>query len=722
MPRRKSVHEKIKTMSKSLPPKRVVSQILSEAGGAENLGSISSTPRDVQQARNLKRNIKDKHQSRSGSCKSTNFNAILRLSMQGEFVRSFELSKGGHPKAFCATDQQLRDLERHCTRQDPVVLQIDPTFSVGNFYLTCTTFRSKQFYNKTNGKSVLMAGPYMIHATKCEADYEFFARHISEAIKHKKVLACGSDGEKALQNGFRKAESFKDSMWLLCMIHAKENCKRKLDELGVNGKAQNEILKQIYGSEVETHEGRIRTLGLVDVEDNEKFDEKLKEKAPIWDSLERASSSKEPLFSQWFIKNKADETKASVLLPVRRAAGLGSQKFTTNDVESENTNVKRSTDWHKKSWDEAANILHSKVLAHYEELNRAIYKDGEYRLKTNYKELEKEPYEWAKMSIEDRRKSLQKAKLKPLPSETSLTISAEESGIAGYSISNLKDTWQTAQKLILKENAIIEHPGDQNAFVVFDSENIQTVRKINENGFFSCEKCEDYRLHDNLFCPHTIAVAESNKSLLELITSINSQIEQKSKGILNAAVSASCRGSGQKPTKRKGLNNRLASDIVATRQPFSEISEEGSVPSTSSVLLATGPGSTCAAERAELAPLTHFQIETQKSQPFTITFRQGLIRRCVGCNTEFSQKTKKPPFDIILKKKDFREYPKDGIWHRSNSLTNTFYHLNLDCVRSRFPHTQLKDIILYDEVQQSLTCAHINVLHTFGLHDACSHE
>ena len=98
------------------------------------------------------------------------------LSMQGDFIRAFELSKGGCPRASCATEQQrLCDLRRCCTGPDAVVLEVDPAFSVGDFYLTCTTYRSKEFANKKNGKNALMPGRYMLHATKTEGDYEYCA-------------------------------------------------------------------------------------------------------------------------------------------------------------------------------------------------------------------------------------------------------------------------------------------------------------------------------------------------------------------------------------------------------------------------------------------------------------------------------------------------------------------------------------------------------------------
>lgn len=111
----------------------------------------------------------------------------------------------------------------------------------------------------------------MIHAYRTEDEYEFLARNISAAIKHKTIRACVSDGEKAIQKGFRRAQCFKDCIWLVCMIHARDNCKRKLEEIGVEAGTSNRILSDIYGFEVECEGVRTRKGGLVDLLSQEQF-------------------------------------------------------------------------------------------------------------------------------------------------------------------------------------------------------------------------------------------------------------------------------------------------------------------------------------------------------------------------------------------------------------------------------------------------------------------
>lgn len=59
-----------------------------------------------------------------------------------------------------------------------------------------------------------------------------------------------------------------------------------------------------------------------------------------------------------------------------------------------------------------------------------------------------------------------------------------------------------------------------------------------------------------------------------------------------------------------------------------------------------------------------------------------------------------PPRDLILRKLDFKELKdkNSGEIRRSQSLVPTYYHLKIDCVRMRYPISQIMDILLYDEM------------------------
>ena len=57
----------------------------------------------------------------------------------------------------------------------------------------------------------------------------------------------------------------------------------------------------------------------------------------------------------------------------------------------------------------------------------------------------------------------------------------------------------------------------------------------------------------------------------------------------------------------------------------------------------------------------------------------------------------------------------NGTQKRLSHLVPTYYHLRLDCLRRRYPHTQLKDIILYDEMRDQLSPDHVKKARRFGI-------
>ena len=64
---------------------------------------------------------------------------MCKVSSGGEtaFVRS---ECAPEPMCILATDQQLVDMERFCTGDASSVLSVDPTFNLGTFYATPTTY------------------------------------------------------------------------------------------------------------------------------------------------------------------------------------------------------------------------------------------------------------------------------------------------------------------------------------------------------------------------------------------------------------------------------------------------------------------------------------------------------------------------------------------------------------------------------------------------------
>ena len=76
------------------------------------------------------------------------------------FVRVVE----GAPEPMCvlATNQQLVDIKRFCTGDPSSVLSVGPTFNLGAFYVTPTTYHNL-LVETTGGNNPILLGPILIH-------------------------------------------------------------------------------------------------------------------------------------------------------------------------------------------------------------------------------------------------------------------------------------------------------------------------------------------------------------------------------------------------------------------------------------------------------------------------------------------------------------------------------------------------------------------------------
>ena len=110
-------------------------------------------------------------------------------------------------------------------------------------------------------------------------------------------------------------------------------------------------------------------------------------------------------------------------------------------------------------------------------------------------------------------------------------------------------------------------------------------------------------------------------------------------------------------------------------------------------------------------------------QPFHVTFLEKAVE-CYGRQRPFGTQMKKVPENIILKELDFREYTdKNGTTTRSTLLQNTFYHLNLDCIRRKYPmrsrptssYTELSRIIIHEEIRDEMTKEHAQNTNKFEM-------
>lgn len=378
-----STLESIKLFSKYLQPKEVIQKISKQKGGELSAKSIGELPRNRQQVYNTNKQLKPQDPIH---------NLILEMqnleNTDSHFIRELKLSP--EPSVIMASDFQLAELEAFCTDPDyHCVLGIDPTFNLGQFNLTVTTYKQLQLV-KSNGDHPTYVGPLFLHYRKTFSCYNSFASGLTGLNKSlASIHSFGTDGEVPLIDAFKQQCPL--AIHLMCFTHCRENVKRKLRDLSIPSGVINEYILEIFGGQ----SGTTFIEGLVDALSEHDFDEKLTSLKDVWNEQEQAYSSP-PQFFSYFVKNKSNEFKKSMIAPVREKAGLGSppQEYHNNCPECINNVIKMEVKREKSVLDEFCLKMKSLVEQQEDHLVRAVTRRGEYRLHSAFKHFEIDPLEW----------------------------------------------------------------------------------------------------------------------------------------------------------------------------------------------------------------------------------------------------------------------------------------------------------------------------------------
>jgi hypothetical protein len=166
-----SVKRQLETVLTSATPSRAVSQVDANHGGYMMASSSSDLCRNNKQAWNL--NQKRKHQGSSFVPlqfeKKDELSEVMKRckgERKGEeFVR--EVVAAPEPRCVLADKRQINDLVSFCCAERPnhCVLGVDPTFNLGEFYVTFTVYRHLALVNDC-GMHPLFLGPCLIHHRK----------------------------------------------------------------------------------------------------------------------------------------------------------------------------------------------------------------------------------------------------------------------------------------------------------------------------------------------------------------------------------------------------------------------------------------------------------------------------------------------------------------------------------------------------------------------------
>ena len=247
-----------------------------------------------------------------------------------KFIRT--VNAATEPAVVVSTNCQLKDLSRFCTSSfEFSVLTVDPTFNLGEFDVTLTTFRHLYVQSKRYKQPPVFISPACINFKKTFSTYVFFASTmIGQCRELAGIRAIGTDGEKALIDAFKHEIGFS--------IHVHQNVKQKLHEYNIPSENCLEILNDIFGNKV----GTTYIEGLVDAVDSNDLDEKVERLIAKWSHMELCSSSDMNGFINWFETYKVPVLRGSMTRDHRELCGLECPPipFTTNASETANSVLK----------------------------------------------------------------------------------------------------------------------------------------------------------------------------------------------------------------------------------------------------------------------------------------------------------------------------------------------------------------------------------------------
>lgn len=243
-----SILKRVKEVAETSGPRGTYHRVSEESGGYLGASAASDLPRNRTQAKNCRAKTKQ----------ITSMKKVDSLAVLLQECKRQQLSQGKDPfirdvsaapelRCVLCYDWQLNEIEQFCTDpQNFVIFSADPTFNLGNFNLTVTTYRNLKVVTRREGHHPLIIGSLLISQTKTTESYDYFFGKLTSLNKNiKNVLAIGTDGEEALISAMKNSMCY--AIHLRCFGHFRENCKLQLRKSNVSDTAQNTFLDDVLG-------------------------------------------------------------------------------------------------------------------------------------------------------------------------------------------------------------------------------------------------------------------------------------------------------------------------------------------------------------------------------------------------------------------------------------------------------------------------------------------
>ena len=577
-----STVERIKHESTSIGPKETVAVVSCKVGGVLDASCPGALPRSEQQVSDYKRRTSTTGSPASRFKGDDLYTVMLTAHMEDpshQFVR--DVKAYPEPAIVVGLNQQFNDIVRFCTSShEHCILTVDPTFCLGDFDVTPTTYRLIVECKRTT-ISPVMLGPTMIHYRKSFATYLFLASAlIGQSKEIEKLRVFGTDGEKPLVDAF--THEFPFALHLSCFLHVRRNVKDELATTNFTQEKKSEILDDIFGKRI----GTTFYEGLVDANNEVEFEDKLNALLCKW----KKDEDEDEVFFDWFLKNKVNVIKNSMLRPVCEEAGLGSPPvaFYTNASETINATIKAKVQYKRNELPQFISKLRELASEQQQEVEKAVIGRGKYKLRQDYKHLEVSETKWFAMSRDQRSKHLKKIstisvsdtndfstedcadsftmtspthgstmKSSTHGSAMKSSLSADIMCLAPYiglPVAALEAMCAKAKELTETDGAITLAPGQSPlARMVLSrtGKRPHLVTPKRKGGFACDDDCPQYC--SSGLCSHVIAVAESTGMLSDLVSTVRKQ--KRNPNITKLVTTTMPKGRGRKggkaPIKRK---------------------------------------------------------------------------------------------------------------------------------------------------------------------------
>lgn len=581
--------ERLKELcSHGTPPTAAFYESVEEKGGVKEFRNAACHSRNIRQIKHVKKTMQHE----------PNDQMIELIEMQKEgarnadkaFVRKVETSSD--PYVVLATNHQLNDVVRFCCNPAKFsVLGVDPTFNFGKYYVTVTTYRHLLFRTK-QGTHPVRIGPVMVHNKKeTSSYYELSSTMVKLNPETRKTLVYGTDGEKALGDGF--GWPLVNAQHLLCDLHMKDNISAKLHDLGIRGETAKDVMNDIFGKIV----GSERVPGLIDAASSDELNTAMENLKVKWASHHGQGKR----FVEYFLKHKLVLVRQTMTADIRAMSGLGwpPAVYDQDPNECMNSVLQREKQRAGKkdlTIPEFARLLASVVRRQRTEEDLALIGVGDQL----FLDPDYETYGLKETLFYRKTKDQQNAVLKkfyqapvnshkelpvdlqakfPTQANTvdtdfpTLSVPLEKMQIVRVPFAVLARIYNNASVLLQdKAKNIIKAPGEGDNlpwYVLSEIRNapsyiVTKKRTARHNVYYECSNsCIRFTAH--AICAHTIAVAEIDRQLEEFVRCYKLKYEGHCN--LNGLVHMDQQsGRGKKKTKstqrRKGTSKRNSKETV----------------------------------------------------------------------------------------------------------------------------------------------------------------